>query len=77
VALGEVQQLRREEPAQAGEFSETEWRLYLDGTQEALETADGVRVDGVDYELAGAPWEVRSPRSGSVHHTEATLRRAA
>lgn len=72
----ELQQHQRSEPGDQGEFSDTGWLLFLlPGT--ALDTSDQVEVDGQVFEVVGAPWEVRNPRTQTVSHIEATLRRTA
>jgi hypothetical protein len=71
----ELQQQDRDEPAAAGELSDTVWLLYLPpGTE--LDTGDAVDVDGYGrFELVGDPWAVRNPRTGVASHVEATVRR--
>jgi hypothetical protein len=71
-------QLRRasEEPAGHGEFSDTLWELFLPAGTE-IGTGDVVTVDGLAYEMVGAPWPVRHPRTGQETHVEATVRRTA
>lgn len=73
--LGELQQIRRDEPT-GEEFSDTSWNLYLPaGTQIS---AGDVVLDGDDaYEVVGSPWEARNPRTQTVSHIEATLRQTA
>lgn len=71
-------QVRRasEEPAAAGELSDTLWDLFLPaGT--TVGTGDVVTVDGATYEMVGAPWAVRHPRTGEETHVEAGVRRTA
>lgn len=73
---GELQQQRRTEPADAGETSLTDWLLILPaGT--LLNTGDAVICDGQVYEVVGAPWAARNPRTGAESHVEATVRRTA
>jgi hypothetical protein len=74
---GELQQIRREEPAGAGELSVTEWNLFLPAGTE-IDTSDRVRdeVDGLTYHMAGDPWHVRNARTGQASHLQATVRRA-
>lgn len=69
----EVQQVRRDEPGDQGETSDTRWDgFFLPGTD--LRTADAVEVEGIGtFELVGDPWEADSGSSG-VHHAEASLR---
>lgn len=74
--VGELQQIRRDEPDAAGETSDTRWLLVLPaGT--AINTGDAVIVDNEVFEVVGAPWPARNPRTQAVHHLEATLRRTA
>lgn len=74
--LGELQQTRRSEPNDAGEFSDTAWTLFLPaGT--LINTGDAVICDGERFEVVGAPWPARNPRTGVASHIEASLRRTA
>lgn len=70
----EIQQLRREEPGEAGEFSVTEWvGFFPSGT--SLDTGDAVVVASIGtFEVVGEPWDANSG-SSAVHHVEATLKR--
>lgn len=71
----ELQQRRRDEPDAQGEFSDTDWLIFLPaGT--AIDTSDTVTVDGVTYEVVGDPWPARNPRTQTVSHVEASLRKA-
>lgn len=73
VTVGEVQQQQRDESPD-GLVAETTWLLIVPaGTN--VDTGDEVIVDDLAFEVQGPPWEVRSPRTGTVHHIEATLRR--
>lgn len=72
----ELQQQQRREPTDQGELSDTTWLLILPaGTM--IDTGDAVEIDGELYELVGAPWRVRNPRTTSESHVECTLRRTA
>lgn len=72
----ELQQQQRSEPAGDAELSDTRWlAVFPAGTD--LRTGDSVAVDGLAYELVGDPWHARNPRTHSVSHVEATLRRTA
>lgn len=73
----ELQQRSRDEQDNQGETSDTEWLLVLPaGT--AIDTGDAVTVTGEGtFELVGAPWRARNPRTGAESHIEATLRRTA
>lgn len=75
--LCEVQQIRRDEPDDQGELSETHWLgIFPAGTE--LRTGDAVRVEGIGLlELAGDPWAARNPRLRQVSHLEVTMRRTA
>lgn len=74
--VGELQQQQRTEPGDAGETSDTRWLLMLPaGT--VVNTGDAVIVDSEVYEVVGAPWPARNPRTQTVHHVEATLRRTS
>jgi hypothetical protein len=65
-----------DEPAGAGELSDTLWDLYLlPGTD--IRTEDAIVVDGAEYEMVGDPWAVRSPFTKRESHIEATVRRTA
>lgn len=72
----ELQQRQRTEPGDQGEVSDTTWLLVLPaGT--TIDTGDAVEVAGERYELVGAPWPARNPRTGLESHVEATVRRTA
>ncbi len=74
--VGELQQVRRDEPGGEGETSDTRWALFLPaGT--ALSTRDIVLVGDEEYEVTGEPWSARNPRTQALSHVEATLRRVA
>lgn len=73
----EIQQTRRSEPGEEGEFSVTEWVGFFPiGT--TLDTGDQVVCTsaGGTFEVVGAPWNADSG-SSAVHHLEATLKRTA
>lgn len=78
-AVCELQQLPRRadgEPVTQAEMSDSQWLLVLPaGT--AIDTGDGVVVDGKAYEMFGEPWHVRHPRTGVESHVECTLHRTA
>lgn len=72
--VGELQQVRRDEPDDNGELSDTNWLLILPaGT--AVNTGDALVCDGQLYEVVGDPWQARNPRTGVASHIEATCRR--
>lgn len=72
----EIQQIRRSEPGEAGEFSVTEWVGFFP-TGTALDTGDQVVVASMGtFEVVGDPWDANSG-SSAVHHLEATLKKAA
>jgi hypothetical protein len=72
--VGELQQVKREEPATEGEVAVTTWDLFLPAAT-AIATGDAVIAGGAIYEVIGDPWDARSPRTGLPHHVEASLRR--
>lgn len=74
--VGELQQTARDERDLSGETSETTWLLFLPAGTE-IGTADAVTVDGQTYELVGAPWPARNPRTKTVSHVQATVKRIA
>lgn len=72
----ELQQRQRTENGDRGEVSVTEWLLVVPaGTN--ISTGDSVRVDGDGYEVIGEPWQARNPRTQTVSHVEATLKRSS
>lgn len=73
----EVQQRRRNEDADQGETSDSDWLgIFPAGT--SLDTAAAVIVEDLGtFELVGAPWPVRNPRTQKESHLEATLNRTA
>lgn len=72
--VGELQQIRRTEPVEDGELSDTSWMLFLPaGT--VINTGDAVICDGQVYEVVGDPWQARNPRTQVESHIECTLRR--
>lgn len=72
----ELQQRSREEQPDQGELGDSLWLLVLPAATE-IDTGDAVVVDGYRFELVGPPWTVRNPRTRTVSHVEATVRRAA
>lgn len=70
----EIQQLRRSEPGEAGEFSVTEWVGFFP-TGTVIDTGDALVVDGSTYEVVGDPWDADSG-TAAVHHVEASLKKA-
>lgn len=72
----ELQQQRRTEEEDQGEVSEADWLLVLPAGTD-IDTGDSVIVDGNEYELIGAPWPARNPRTRAESHIEATVRRTA
>lgn len=74
--VGELQQVKRAEPNDQGEISDSSWLLVLPAGTE-IDTSDGVIADGQVFEVVGAPWRVRNPRTGLRSHVEASLRRVA
>lgn len=61
--------------AQQGQVVGAGFRLFL-AADAPVTGWDAVEVDGLSYEIVGAPWQVFSPRTGVVHHVEADIRRA-
>lgn len=77
--VGELQQVTRHaagEPPGSDDLSDTLWLLILPAGTE-IDTSDQVTVDGEHFEVSGAPWPVRHPRTGTPHHVEVNLRRVA
>lgn len=74
--VGELQQTRRDEPADSGELSRTTWLLVLPAGTD-IRTGDSVEVDGASYQLVGDPWPARNPRTQAESHVEATVIRTA
>lgn len=75
----ELQQLPRRADAEAAshdDLSDTQWLLVLPPGA-AIDTSDKVTVSGQAFEVVGAPWPVRHPRTGAAHHVEVNLRRTA
>lgn len=72
----ELQQQRRDEQDDQGETSDTTWLVILPAGTE-IDTGDAIQIDGYVYELVGAPWRARNPRTQAESHVEATARRAA
>lgn len=72
----ELQQQQRAEDASQGEVSRTEWIGFFP-PGEIINPADTIAVDGLKFEVIGAPWIARNPRTQTDSHVEATLRRTA
>lgn len=72
----EVQQRRADEVTE-GEVSDAEWLgVFPAGT--AFDTGDAIEVEGLGtFEVDGAPWPARNPRTQTESHVEATLKRVA
>lgn len=70
----EVQQKARGENAE-GEPASADWLgIFPAGT--TLDSDDVVEVDDLGrFEVIGAPWSARNPRTQQMSHLEATLRR--
>lgn len=76
VTVCELQQRQRTETTDRGEVSETDWLLVVPaGT--SIGTGDTVIVDGDQFEVHGDPWPARNPRTRTMSHIEATLKRTA
>ena len=70
----ELQQQRRDETGDPATRAASTWALFLPaGT--TIGPADTVTIDGDDYELVGEAWPARNPRTQTVSHIEATVRR--
>lgn len=69
----DIQQIRRTEPSEEGEFSVTEWAAFFpSGT--ALDTGDLVTESSLGtFEVIGRPWDA-DQGSVAVNHVEATLK---
>lgn len=74
--LGELQQTRRDEPANEGELSVTTWLLILPAGTD-VRTGDAVIADGSIYEVVGDAWQARNPRTQLASHVECTLKRTS
>jgi hypothetical protein len=72
----EVQQRSRDEASDT-DVSDTQWLgIFPAGTE--LDSGDAIVVEGLgEFELDGAPWPARNPRTQAESHVEATLRRTA
>ena len=75
--VGELQQQRRTEPGEQGEFSDTQWLIVLPADIIDVTTGDLIICDSETYELVGDPWRVTCPRTGTVSHMECTARRTS
>lgn len=78
----EIQQSRRSlsgrtsEPDAGGDLSDTNWTgIFLPGT--LIGSADTVTSEGESFEVVGEPWQARNPRTSTLSHVEAPLRRTA
>jgi hypothetical protein len=69
----EIQQQRRDEPATEGELSVTSWLVIFPAGTE-VKSGDAVLIDDAEFELVGAPWHARNPRTKQEHHVEATAK---
>jgi hypothetical protein len=68
------QQSQGSEDTRLGAIATDDWLLVVPaGT--VLSAQDTVTVDGVAYEVDGEPWPARNPRTRTVSHVEASLRR--
>ena len=75
VTVGELQQSQRTEPGDQGELGVSTFLLILPATT-TIDTGDTVTVSGLSYEVVGAPWHARNPRTQVESHVEATLKRS-
>lgn len=69
-----LEQKRREEDDDQGEFSESDWLACFRSDEEIPDTASALVVEQSVYEFVGAPWPVQDPELGRVSHIEATVR---
>lgn len=69
-----LQQRTRIEQTAGGQISTETLVLFLPAGTD-VDTIDYVTVDGLDYQLDGPTWEAFNPRSRSVSHIEAWVRR--
>ena len=74
VTVGELQQTQRSEPATQGELAVTTFLLILPADT-SIDTGDRVTVGSYTYEVIGAPWQARNPRTQVNSHVEATVKR--
>jgi hypothetical protein len=74
--VGELQQVQRSEPVAEGELSVTTWLLVLPAGTD-IRTGDAVIAGGETYEVIGAPWAARNPRTRLESHVECSLKRTA
>lgn len=73
--LGEIQQTRRDEPADASELSVTTWTVFLPiGT--LVRTGDAILYAGESFEVVGEPWQANTG-SATMHHVECTVKRTS
>lgn len=70
----ELQQQRREENTDRGEVGTAVWLAIIRPDVTITEFAR-VHAGGYTYEVDGPPWAARNPRTGTVTHIEATLKR--
>ena len=73
---GALQQIRRDEPDDKGELSDTRWLCILPAGTDVT-TGDAILCDGRIFEVVGDPWNAVDESTGVVHHIEATLRKTA
>ena len=80
-----LQQRRRDEPADEGETSVTEWNLFLpyevwaeviEAVSRQLNTGDAVRAKGREYEIVGDPAD-NDEGSRALWHVAATVKRVS
>lgn len=70
-----LQQSSRREDTANRDVQIGDWNLYLEPAAAVLEGGDRVEIDGVSYELDGPPWPTFHPRTRSVQHVEASVKR--
>lgn len=87
-AACELQQFANEERTVDADLQRGDWNLFVaptctssDGvtvdTDGVLTGSDTVTIDDVPYEVDGPPWPARNPRTQTVTHLQAKLRRTA
>lgn len=68
----ELQQTSRDEPAAEGELSRTTWTVFFPADAPSFSSGDVMLVEDEEYQLQGAAWRARNPRTREVSHIEAT-----
>lgn len=71
----EIQQIRRSEPGEQGEFSVTEWMGFFPSGTTITTAATVSEASLGTFEVVGRPWDANLG-SDAVNHVEATLKEA-